>query len=132
MKIHEDEIKRLFEEIMRRCKVERKTKAKNTLRGLASELGATENYLSAVENGREFPSMRLFLSYLLINGFDVSSLKSLEIRSLPSKATKEMKQKLSLVQKIYSLDADQIEFLAQQASVADQYGMKKRTKKRSK
>ena len=126
MKPGEDKIQQVFEAVMQQCKAERKAKTKTTLRQLAQDLGATENYLSAVENGREFPSMRLFIKYLLTNGFDIGGLKGLEIKPVSSKLEKEMKHKHTLAQKIYALNPEQIEYLAEQVSLTERYGIKKK------
>lgn len=128
-KTRQEEIKHIFEEIMRQCKAERKAKTKKTIRELSKDIGVTENYISAIESGREVPSLTLFIKYLLCNNFDLSALKCLEIQSSSSSKDKEVKEKQILARKIYSLSTDQVEFLSQQASMVESYGINKKKKK---
>lgn len=113
---------------MLQCKRERKAKTKVSNKELAANLGITENYISALENGRAVPSIPVLLKYLLTGGFDVSPLTSLEIRDKNS--LKPMsKLKSSLVQKICTLDDEQLGYLAEQMKLAELFNLKIKSKK---
>lgn len=116
----------LFREIMSRCRSERKGKTSNTVRALATQLDKTENYISAIENGREFPSMKTFLKYLLINEFDSSPLSSLTIQATDVLGTKLSQEKHALIERIYKLNNSEILFLAEQSRIAGAVFRKKR------
>lgn len=122
--IKDSEIEKLFKEIMLHCRAERRAASGRSLRDLAKELGTTENYLSAVENGREMPSLPVLIRYLLINGFDLEPLRTLSIPKKARANDPEVKNKVALIDKIYSLDADQVQFLAEQAKVATNLRLK--------
>ena len=102
MAIKDSEIKKLFKDMMLHCRAERKAMSDSSLRQIAKEIGTTENYLSAVENGREYPSVPVLLRYLLVNGFDVTPLRTLKLK--PTSQNADIKEKALLVEKIYSLD----------------------------
>lgn len=129
MKNIDKEVSALFKEIMLQCKRERKAKTKVSNKELAAELGITENYISALENGRAVPSIPVLLKYLLIGGFDVSSLTSLEIRD-KTLLKPASKLKSSLVQKIYTLDDEQLGYLAEQVKLAELFNLKIKSQKR--
>lgn len=117
--------------MMKGCRMQRKLKGIRTIRELSKELGATENYVSAVENGREFPSLRLFLHYLLLNGFDTNPLKTLEITT-PLETRPALNQKRSkLINQIYKAGPAQLEFLEAQAKLAEGYGIRRVRRKPS-
>lgn len=127
MKQIEKEVKELLKEVMTQCKRERKAKTKLSNKQLAAKLEITENYLSALESARATPSLQMFFRYLIQSGFDVSSLKFLEINE------KEMlrplsKMRSSVVQKIYSLDEDQIGYLSEQTRIAELFDLRIKSK----
>ena len=117
------QVKDLFKEIMLHCKLERKSKTDTSIRNLSKRLGKTENFITSVENGREFPSIRTFLKYLLLNDFEVAPLTRLAIAS-QTKSSKEDKARSSLIKKIYGLNNDQVEFLVEQSKVSEVFNLK--------
>lgn len=119
----------LFREIMFRCRQERKLKSGLTVRDLSKRLGITENYLSSIENGREMPSLKTFLEYLTTAGFETSPLLQLVINQLQNEGKGEQRERTKLVQKVYSLNNEQVKFMLEQAKVAEFFRMKQRTKK---
>lgn len=121
----QEAVLKLFKLIMSRCRAERKQKANTTVRELARRLGKTENYVSSVENGREFPSLKTFLHYLLINRFDVAPLEGLSI--MEETASHPNARKM-LVEAIYSLDSDEVSYLYEQAKLTMQYNLKSKKK----
>lgn len=126
----ENRLQAVFQKIMKHCQEERKTKTDITLRELAKSLGKTENFLSSVENGREFPSMQTFLTYLLILGFETEPLTKLSI-PLDSATTKEMEpEKEELINKIYNLESKQVSFLLEQSRVAENFWQTKKSPKK--
>lgn len=118
----------LFRELMKNCKAERKAKSNLSNRQLAKTLEITENYVSALESARATPSVNLLLKYLIACGFDVASLKELSIND-PDVIRPQSKERLALIQKVYSLDDEQIGFLTEQAKVAEVFNMKIKSKK---
>lgn len=126
------QIASLFQKIIKNCQKQRKTKTSTSLRDLAKALGKTENYLSAVENGREFPSLQTFLTYLLILGFDLEPLNKLSV-PLEAKTTKTLEpEKVALINKIYDLESKQVSFLMEQSKVAETIWGKRVEEKRGK
>ena len=107
---------------MSQCQKERKARTDFTVRALSERLGKTENYLSSVENGREFPSMKTFLRYLITVGFDVSPLTRLSVEEPATKL------RAKLADKIYSLDEEELGYLVQQTSMLDDYQVKSKKK----
>lgn len=116
---------------MKGCRMQRKLKGIQTIRALAQELGATENYVSAVENGREFPSLRLFLHYLLLNGFDTGALKTLEITNAAEPKPAISQKRSKLINQIYKAGPAQLDFLEAQAKLAEGYGIRRVRRKPS-
>ncbi len=115
---------------MRHCKQERKAKTKLTLRNLSRKLEKTENYLSSVESGRQFPSLKTFFQYLLILGFDPSPLFKMSIQDREDQIISSAgKEKQKLINRIYSLDEDQVSFLIEQSKVAEAFGFKAKKRK---
>ena len=55
-----DSVETLLKDLALHCKRERRAKTKTTLRSLSKKLDVSENYLSALENGRVTPSMKTF------------------------------------------------------------------------
>ena len=98
-----------------------------TVRELAKELGKTENYISSIENGREFPSLKTFLDYLLINGFATTPLTRLCIEK-ESRTDLELNAKQALVNKIYSLNNSQVSFLSEQAKLVEVFALRQKMK----
>ena len=121
------EVQTLFREIMRQCQRERKAKSDLTIRNLSSRLDKTENYLSSIENGREFPSLKTFLHYLLVLGFDVQPLTKLAIDSEQLESAGAQRRS-ELIEKVDSLDDDQVDFLLEQSRLADTYRVKGKRK----
>lgn len=118
----EKNVAALFKKIMHRCRQERKEKTNTTVRELAKKIDKTENYVSSIENGREFPSLKTFLHYLLVNNFDIEPLLKLSIKNDCS--TTKSSKKFELVDKIYSLDEDQVIYLVEQAKIAEEFKFK--------
>lgn len=115
---------------MAQCKRERKLKLQRTLRSIAKEVDATENYLNAVENGREMPSLIVFLKYLTVSGFDLSPLTRMAILRPPAKVIAANRRKYQLSQKVYSLEEDQVSFLLAQAKMAEELDLQSRPKRK--
>lgn len=120
----DERVRALFQQIMAQCRRERKRRAQITVRRLASELAKTENYLSAVENGREFPSLRMFLEYLVVVGFDVSPLTQLSIDSSFKRPAATEKARDELIEKIYTLREHQVSLLLKQADAVKGYAVR--------
>lgn len=112
---------------MHHCRLERKSKTDRTTRSLAGDLGKTENYISAIENGRVLPSMKTFLHYLVVNGFDPEPLTQLSISEF-SEGKISGQKKSDLIDRIYQLDEDAVNFLAEQAKVAEGFKLKVKKK----
>lgn len=128
MKSLEKEAVSLFKEIMKSCKTERRAKSKLTNKDLAKALDITENYVSALENARAVPSVNILLKYLIACGFDVDMLKELSITD--SDALKpRSKERLTLIQRIYSFDDEQVGFLLEQAKIAEALNLRIKPKK---
>ena len=129
MKNIDKEVLALFKDIMLQCKRERKSKTKVTNKQLATKLGITENYISALESGRAVPSIPVLLKYFLIGGFDVSPLSNLEIKDKELlKSTSKLKS--NLIQKIYTLDDEQLGYLAEQVKLAELFNLKIKSPKK--
>lgn len=127
MKQVEKDTMDLLKEVMVQMKKERKAKTKMNNKQFAAKLEITENYLSAFENGRVVPSLQLFLRYLLLSGFDVSTLTSLKISD--TQATRPTnKVKTALIQKIYSADDGHVAYLAEQSKIADLFDLQIKSK----
>lgn len=124
----DQKIKQLFKEIMQHCRLERKLQKGGTVRELASQLEVTENFVSSIENGREIPSLGLFLKYLLINNFDIEPLKNLRIASRGS-GSKGNRKKTELLNKIYKLDDEEVSFMVEQAKMAEIFKVRSRKRK---
>lgn len=127
--ITEEEIKAEFKEIMLCLKAERNNKFPIKGKDLAEMLSKTVNYFSAVENGNEFPSMKLFLSYLMLCNFDITPLKSLKIQD--SEQGDEDKVGLSskrveLIETILGLNEAQLGFLMEQAKIAKVFNLRQK------
>jgi transcriptional regulator with XRE-family HTH domain len=118
----------LFREVMTNCKAERKAKSKLSNKQLAKTLEITENYISALESARATPSLRLLFKYLIACGFDDASLKELSIND-PNTIRPQNKERQTLIQKVYSLDDEQVGFLIEQVKVAEVFNMKIKSKK---
>ncbi len=118
-----------LKEIMGECKKERKAKTKISNKQFAAKLEITENYLSALENGRVVPSLQLFLRYLLLSGFDVSPLTALQINDTPATRAED-KTKIALIQKIHSATEGHVAYLAEQSKVADLFDLQIKPKRR--
>ncbi len=116
----------VFYEMMSSCKQERIRVKGLSLRALAKAMGKTENYVGAVESGRTFPSLRTFLKYLTVNGFDVQPLSNLHIKEESKAPSSRQKQKLldrigqarsdqiDLITHMLDLDAKQTAFISEQ------------------
>lgn len=115
----EEKLEELYYRIIKRCRSQRKSRSRIKIRALASQMGLTENYLSAVENAREFPSLKTFLKYLLLLGFDTKPLENLEIAPEQLNKNIENTEKGELIGKILRLDQDQVSFLIEQAKLAE-------------
>ena len=124
----DNDVQELFKMMMSRCRQERKNKTDSTVREVAKKLGKTENYLSSVENGREFPSLKTFINYLLINNFDIEPLLKLSI-SEESDSMDLTTQKSELADKIYSLNEDQVIYMVKQAEIAEGFKLKSKKDK---
>ena len=114
---------------MQRCKHERKAKTNLSIRELAKRIGKTENYVSSIENGREIPSLRTFLKYLIACDFDTNALKQLSIDQEGSSS--ESRARETLINKIYSLDENQVHFLVEQTKVSEIFKVKTKKSKSS-
>lgn len=124
--ITEEMVKSEFKEIMLCLKNERLKGFPVKGKDLASMLGKTVNYFSAVENGNEFPSMKLFLSYLLLCDFDTSPLKKLKVRAANEDGSNALTGKrVELIQKILDLDEAQVGFLLEQAKISEAFKVRK-------
>ena len=119
----------LFREVMAHCRTERKKKTSLTVRSMAHQLDKTENFVSAVENGREIPSLKTFLQYLLISGFDVEPLKSLMIGPSDGENSPLSQNQKVLIEKIYDLNDLEVQFLAEQSTIAQKVFRKRRDSK---
>jgi len=104
-------VETLYRKIMKNCRDQRRSKTTLTNRQLAKLLEVTENYLSAFENSRKTPSIKLFLNYLVINGFDTQLLEELQVTH-GKHLKQESKAKISLVKKINELPEEEIGFLS--------------------
>ncbi len=111
-------VRELFVKLMKNCKVQRRLNGGLSVRALAAELSKTENYISAVENGRVFPSMRVFLKYLIMSGFDTEPLLSLRANKKPVKRETKSASRTRLLEKVYSLEPNQIDYMLAQADLA--------------
>lgn len=112
----------LFKEIMQRCKAERRRKNDITYKELAKRLDKTVGYVSAFESGRAYPSIKTFLTYLLVNRFDPEPLKGLRIdagESAPETAVRD-----ELLRRINLLDYNQMKFLLEQTRIAEFVAMR--------
>lgn len=116
----------LFREIMQQCKDERRRKNDITYKDLADKLGKTEGYANAFESGRAFPSIKTFLKYLLVNGFDVEPLKTLHISA--NKTDSEDSIRAELLRKVNLLDINQVKFLLEQTRIAEFVAMRASSK----
>ena len=124
--ITEERVKAEFKELMLCIKSERAKKFPIKGKELAKKLDKTINYLSAIENGNEFPSMKLFLSYLMLCNFDISPLKKLKIKSDGSHYFGLSSKRVELIEKILSLDEVQLSFLLEQARIAEVFKLKQK------
>lgn len=122
----EKEIAMLFKEIMLNCKFERKSQTDLSVRKVAQMLDKGENYVSAFENGRAFPSIRVFLKYLMLLGIDLTPLKRLRIQKAANRNTSN-EAKRALIEKVYKLDDNQVGYLLAQEKIAEIYKMKKKS-----
>lgn len=123
----EHKIKSEFREIMLCLKTERNSKFPIKGKELALKLSKTINYVSAIENGNEFPSFKLFLNYLLICNFDISPLKKLKIKeSNNSKDENLASKRAELIEKTFSLSEDQISFVLEQIKLSENYKLKQK------
>ncbi len=128
METLEERVLSLFADVMAHCKAERKAKTKVSLRQLARQVGVTENYLSAIENGREIPSLQVFLKYLYCCGFNLDLLHSLAIERLPRGKESLVKEQAHLARKVYSLSLEQVSLLARQADALSGFTVKSKKK----
>lgn len=120
-------VKSEFKEIMLCLKTERSKSFPIKGKDLAEMLSKTVNYFSAVENGNEFPSMKLFLSYLMLCNFDISPLKNLKIRELEEGNPSELStRRVELIEKILGLNEAQLGFLLEQAKIAEVFKLRQR------
>lgn len=123
------QVEKLFQTIMERCRLERRAKTDLTIRTIAKQLDKTENYLSSVEHAREYPSLKTFLEYLLVCGFDTTLLTKLEIPNQPNAPTAD-KDRAELLRRVYTLDDAAVSFLVEQSKVAEVFNVKVKTKRR--
>ena len=125
----EPEVRKLFREIMLNCKRQRKAAAGATLRELARRMEISENYLSSIENGRVFPSIKVFLAYLVLNSFDLSALRQLSIGRAPQGAVGAHGVRLELLSSISAMNEVQLDFMVQQAKLVEDYKVRSRRKR---
>lgn len=129
MKPMDKEVLALLKRVMSQCKKERKTHTRFPNRMLAKQLGITENYISALESARAIPSIKTFLKYLLINGFDIGPLENLQITG--GKLMKpSSKLKVSLMRKIDSFDHEQLVALLEIVGAIDSFSSKRRARRK--
>ena len=124
--ISDGEIKAEFKELMLCLKAERSKKFPIKGKDLAMKLSRTVNYISAVENGNEFPSMRLFLNYLMLCNFDISPLKDLKIKSDGGNYPALASKRVELIEKILGLGESQIGFLLEQVKISKNFRLKQK------
>lgn len=122
MKQVEAAVTALFKEIMQRCKAERRRKNDMTYKDLAKKLDKTVGYVSAFESGRAYPSIKTFLRYLIVNGFDPEPLKGLRIDG--GDDDPETSVRNELLRKINLLDYNQMKFLLEQTRIAEFVAMR--------
>ena len=100
----------LYKNIMDNCKAQRRPRTTMSSRQLAKALDISENYLSAFENSRKVPSIKLFLNYLKINGFDLQPLENLKVTHSKN-LSPSAKGKITLFNEIENMDSEEIDFL---------------------
>lgn len=121
----EKELKLIFKELMLSLKSERLNYFPIRSYDLAKKLDKTVNYINAVENGNEFPSMKLFLSYLYICQFDFSQLKLLKITPDTTTEMPPLVEKRSLIlSKMLKMSEKQLDFINQQIEILNFFKIK--------
>jgi transcriptional regulator with XRE-family HTH domain len=123
----DEKAEKLYQEVMRHCRQQRKSQTALSVREVASRLEVTENYLSSIENGREFVSFKTFLKYLMSVGFDTSTLMRLAIDTTEAQSP-DQKERIALAEKIYSFDNQKLALMVEQAKLVEKYGSTKSKK----
>lgn len=113
----DDKVKEIFKEVMGNCKDTRKRLNDMSYKDLAKKLDKSLGYVEAFESGREFPSIKTFLAYLIVNGFDVEPLKDLSIG--PRKAENRSELLAELLRKLKKMDDAQLLFMIEQTRIAE-------------